>query len=73
VGRDPPLPIFMTPLHQPYPLPRRNEPSEALGFIGVKDLQAEARDLSDEEAEFEEKVSLVPVQIFYILMYRRAV
>ena len=63
----------MTPLHQPYPLPRRNEPSETLGFIGVKDLQAEARDLSDEEAEFEEKVSLVPVQIFYILMYRRAV
>jgi hypothetical protein len=54
----------MTPLHQPYPLPRRNEPSEALGFIGVQDLQAEARDLSDEEAEFEEKVSLVPVWTF---------
>jgi hypothetical protein len=60
----------MSPLHQPYPLPRRNEPSEELGFIGVKDLQAEARDLSDEEAEFEEKVGLVPVWAFYVLMHR---
>lgn len=58
VGRDPPLPIFMSPLYQPYPLPSRRRPPKELGAIRVRMIQDEAKDLSDEETEFEEKVGL---------------
>ncbi|KAG8757924.1 hypothetical protein FRC14_001165 [Serendipita sp. 396] len=55
VGRDPPLPIFLTPLYQPYPLPKRKVPPKELGPIRVRDLYDEARDLSEEELEFESR------------------
>jgi hypothetical protein len=56
VGRDPPLPMFLVPLYQPYPLPRRKHPPKELGPTRVRDLLDEARELSEEEAEYEEKV-----------------
>ncbi|CCA73994.1 hypothetical protein PIIN_07948 [Serendipita indica DSM 11827] len=55
VGRDPPLPIFVPPLYRPYPLPKRRHPPEELGDVRVRELYDEARDLSDEELELEER------------------
>ena len=57
VGHDPPLPLFMVPLYQPYPLPRRKKMPKELGATRLQGLMEEAQELSEEEREFEEKVS----------------
>ena len=60
VGHEPRLPMFVTPLYQPYPLPPRSRRNRIRNLtpMELKNMAEEMASLSEEEYDYDSEVLL---------------